>query len=62
MKLKDLIKKIDGNVAIHINGKRFTGELSEELFETEIAKIDIETKKSASKNLEELGYSFEIGV
>ncbi|MDO9592465.1 MAG: hypothetical protein Q7I98_04630 [Erysipelotrichaceae bacterium] len=62
MKLKDLIKKIDGDVAIHINGKRLTGELIEGLQDTEISKVDIETKKETSKNLEELGFSFEVGV
>jgi hypothetical protein len=62
MKMKDLIKKIDGDAAIHINGKRFTGELTKEFLEAEITKVNIETKKAANKDLEELGYSFEAGV
>ncbi|MBS4025552.1 MAG: hypothetical protein KGZ96_07740 [Clostridia bacterium] len=62
MKLIDLINKIDGDVNIFVNGKRLTEELTEEVLEAKITKIDIETKKAANKGLEELSYSFEVGV
>lgn len=62
VKLKYLIQKLDSDVAIYINGKQYTKELSEKMLETEITKIDIETKNVVGNDLESLGYSFEVGV
>lgn len=62
MKLKDLIQKINDNTVIHINGKQYNEELLKEMIELEITKVDIETKNEAGNSLEELGYSFEVGV
>lgn len=63
MKLKDLIKKINGEVAIYINRKKPSDNLPEEMLEAEIVKIEIETKNADdSDDLESLGYSFEVGV
>ena len=63
MKLKDLIQKIDGKVAVQINGKQYNANIFEEILEAEIIEVNIETKKDVKKDdLESLGYSFEIGV
>lgn len=62
MKLKNLIQKINGHTVIHINRKQYIEELPKEMLELEITKVDIETKNEAGNSLEELGYSFEVGV
>lgn len=63
MKLKELIQQINGDVAIHINGKKPSDNISEEMLEAEIVNIEIETKDAVDcGDLESLGYSFEVGV
>lgn len=62
MKLKDLIQKTNDHTVIHIDGKQYNEELPKEMIELEITKVDIETKNVAGNSLEELGYSFEVGV
>lgn len=62
MKLKELIKKIDDKKVIFIDGKSYNENLSEDLLEKEVIKINIETKKTSGNDLESLGYSFEVGV
>ncbi|MFA7689458.1 MAG: hypothetical protein WCX96_05170 [Bacilli bacterium] len=62
MKLKDLINKLDDRDIIFINGKQHGGNLSEDMLEMEVTKINIETRKASRNDLESLGYSFEVGV
>jgi|LSQX01.2.fsa_nt_gb hypothetical protein len=58
MKLRDLIKKIEGNVPININGKLQINE-SDDILDVEVLKIDVVAKK---EDLKSLGYSFEVGI
>lgn len=62
MKLKDLIEKIDDTKVLFINGKQYETNLSKNILEREIIKINIEIKDTSGESLESLGYSFEVGV
>lgn len=62
MKLKELIEKIDDKKVVFIDGKSYDENLSEDILEKEVIKINIETKKTSENDLESLGYSFEAGV
>lgn len=62
MKLKELIEKLDDPKIIFINGKQYDENLSNDVLEKEVKKINIETKKMSGEDLESLGYSFEAGV
>lgn len=62
MKLKELIEKLDTTEILFINGKPYDGDLSKDMLEKEITKINIEVKKKSPGDLESLGYSFEVGM
>ena len=62
MRLKDLIDKLDYKDVIFINGKQYDGDLSDDMLEMKITKINIETEETSRDDLESLGYSFEVGV
>lgn len=62
MKLKELIEKLDEPKIVFINGKQYNENLSDDILEKEVKRINIETKKISGENLESLGYSFEVGV
>lgn len=62
MKLGELIHIIDEGVFITVNGKKYTKEVSKEILGLEVVRINIETSKIKKEGLEELGYSFEVGV
>lgn len=62
MKLKELLEKLDDIQIIFVNGTNNNNDLSEEMLEKEIVKINIETKNKPKDDLESLGYSFDVGV
>ena len=62
MKIKELIEKIDDKSLIFINGKSYSEEISEDILEKEINKINIEFEEKKKQDLESLGYSFEVGM
>ncbi len=62
MKLKDLIKVMGDNTELIIDGEKYDKDVPEEMLELEVAKINIKTSKYTTKTLEDLGYSFEVGI
>ncbi|MSU02134.1 hypothetical protein [Tissierella pigra] len=62
MKLKELIEKLDENKIIYINGQQYKDNIDQAILEKEIIKIDIKIKEESKKDLESLGYSFEVGM
>jgi hypothetical protein len=63
VKLKELLQVIGENMSININGQQYNSkDVSKELLDLDVVKVGIETVKPAKPTLEELGYSFEVGV
>ncbi len=62
MTIKKLLEAIDDNISVKINGRLYAGDVPEEFLVAEIVEIEIKTTASAKANLEDLGYSFEVGV
>jgi hypothetical protein len=74
MIIKDLFSVLDSNTIIEIVNKKETyketNQVPEELLNKEIKNIKIEKdkaiivldEKTNGKNLEDLGYSFEVGI
>lgn len=60
LKLKDLIGKLDTTEILFVNGKPYDGDLSKDMLEKEITKINIELEKKTPGDLESLEYSFEV--
>lgn len=61
MKLQELIKLIDDDVKINIDGKEYKAGLPDSMLLLEIKSIDVKTNRG-KETLEDLGYSFEVGV
>jgi|LSQX01.2.fsa_nt_gb hypothetical protein len=61
MRIQELLKIIDSDVTISIDGKEYYAELPDDMSDLEIKSIDVKTGKPKD-NLESLGYSFEVGV
>lgn len=62
MKLEELLQVIDKNISLNINGQQYNKNIPEELLDFEVVKIGIELEKPTKMTLDELGYSFEVGV
>lgn len=62
MKLGEFIKMMDGSVDLTINGEKHDGKLTQEMLDAKIMRIDVKLQKSSSQTLEDLGYSFEVGI
>ncbi len=61
MKVKEIIKLIDKNINLSIDGNK-DKYLSNEILNADIVSIDIKTNNKSESKLHELNYSFEIGV
>ena len=61
MKLQEMLKIIDDDVTISIDGKEYYAKLQDDMLELAIKSIDVKTDRMKD-NLESLGYSFEVGV
>lgn len=62
LKLKELIELIDKNIDITVNRESLNQDLTSEMLDKDVLRIDIKTDKPDKPTLEDLGYSFEVGI
>jgi len=53
---------VDKDIEVNINGLKYNEDVMQEVVDSKVLRIDIMTEKNAKATLEELGYSFDVGV